>query len=138
MSEVARSSAGARGLMQLMPNTAKQFKRKLKSRQLYNPSLNIKIGTKYFNTLLENYDNNLVYSLAAYNAGESRVNVWQQEYMTSDNILKNIENIPFLETRKYVKLIFRNIFFYKMILNKDLKDFSETNQIYDIKLGFNG
>jgi soluble lytic murein transglycosylase len=134
----ARSHVGARGLMQLMPNTARQFKRKLKTKHLYNPKLNIKIGTEYFNQLLENYNNNLVYSLAAYNAGEKRVNEWQQEYMTSGNILQNIENIPFLETRKYVKLIFRNIFFYKMILEDDQKDSQALNQIYDIHLGFEG
>jgi soluble lytic murein transglycosylase len=134
----ARSHVGARGLMQLMPNTAKRFKRRVTKRQLYNAKLNIQIGTKYFNKLLTRYDQNLVYSLAAYNAGERRVDEWQEQYLTSDSILKNIENIPFLETRKYVKLIFRNIFFYKMLFNKNENDGNDSfNKIYDIKLGFN-
>ena len=133
----ARSHVGARGLMQLMPNTAKRFKRWVKKRHLYNPKLNIQIGTKYFNNLLKRYDQNLVYSLAAYNAGEGRVDDWQEQYLTSNSILENIENIPFLETRKYVKLIFRNIFFYKMLFNNKKEDGESYNKIYDIKLGFN-
>lgn len=133
----AKSIVGARGLMQLMPNTAKRFKRRVKTRQLYNAKLNIQIGTKYFKKLLSRYDQNLVYSLAAYNAGEGRVDEWQEQYLTSKSILKNIENIPFLETRKYVKLIFRNIFFYKMLFKQDHSDSESFNEIYDINLGFN-
>lgn len=134
----ARSHVGARGLMQLMPATARRFKRRLKTKSLYNPNLNIYLGTKYFNKLMSRYDNNLVYSLAAYNAGEGRVDRWQNDYLNSESILENIENIPFFETRKYVKLIFRNIFFYKMMAEAghthDSKDF---NRIYDIHVGFN-
>lgn len=132
----AQSHVGARGLMQLMPRTARQFKRRLKTKHLYNPNLNIRIGTKYFNNLMNRYNKNLVFSLAAYNAGESRVNEWQDDYLNSDFMLENIENIPFLETRKYVKLIFRNIFFYKMILSKNKTDTQDLNKIYDIHLGF--
>ena len=52
--------------------------------------------------------------------------------------LNNIENIPFLETRKYVKLIFRNIFFYKLLIgDEEVQDPIHFNQIYDIKVGFN-
>jgi len=132
----ARSTVGARGLMQLMPNTAKRFKRKLQDRHLYNTNLNISIGTRYFGNLMERYNNNLVYSLAAYNAGEGRVDKWQETYLTSESILKNIENIPYSETRKYVKLIFRNIFFYKMLLSSNKEDSEKLNTIYDIHLGF--
>ncbi len=134
----ARSHVGARGLMQLMPSTARQFKRRLKKKHLYNPSLNIRLGTKYFGNLMKRYDNNLVYSLAAYNAGERRVNEWQEEYLNSESILENIENIPFFETRKYVKLIFRNMFFYKMLTADSAEDSKKLNQIYDIHLGFEG
>ena len=133
----ARSRVGARGLMQLMPATARRFKRRLKTRHLYNPSTNISIGTQYFNKLLSRYDNNLVYSLAAYNAGEHRVDRWQNDFLNNDSILQDIENIPFRETRKYVKLIFRNIFFYKMLLKKDGTDKHKYNQIFDLHLGFN-
>jgi len=133
----ARSHAGARGLMQIMPATARRFQR-IKASQLYRPYLNLKIGTKLLNQLYSRYDQNLVYTLSAYNAGETRVKRWRKRYLTNDSILHNIENIPFLETRKYVKLIFRNIFFYKMLdETKEQSDSKKTNHIYDIYLGFN-
>jgi soluble lytic murein transglycosylase len=136
----AKSHVGARGLMQLMPNTAKRFKRRVKKRQLYNSKLNISIGTRYFRKLMSLYDGNLVYSLAAYNAGEGRIKDWKKRnYVNNEeSMLQNIENIPFLETRKYVKLIFRNIFFYKMLTEDENKQDSNTlNKIYDIHVGFN-
>ena len=136
----AKSRVGARGLMQLMPGTARRFKRRVRTRQLYNSNLNIAIGTKYFNKLMKMFDNNLVYSLAADNAGEGRISDWQErDYVNSeDSMLQNIENIPFTETRKYVKLIFRNIFFYKMLTEEPVKkDPFKLNKIYDIHVGFN-
>ncbi len=138
--ERARSHVGARGLMQIMPNTGKRFHRSLRTHQLYNPKVNIKIGTKYLKKLLNRYDDNLVYTLAAYNAGESRVKRWKRDLFNDDSILENIEKIPFLETRKYVKLIFRNIFFYKL-LNKNQKASralasNDQNYLYDVYLGF--
>ena len=135
----ARSWVGARGLMQLMPKTAQMYSRGIKTRHLYNPKINIKIGSKYLQKLLNQYDHNLVYALSAYNAGESRVKKWRKEYLThEDSILHNIENIPFPETRKYVKLIYRNLFFYKMMDKKvDLADSTKVNKIFDVSIGFN-
>jgi len=136
---LARSPVGARGLMQLMPATARRLKRYLNVSQLNNPKINIEIGTKYFKNLLKRYENNLVYVLAAYNAGESRVQKWKNLYWTKDQgILHQIEEIPFLETRNYVKLIFRNIYFYKLLLKENPSiDSHNPNQIYDLHLGFN-
>jgi soluble lytic murein transglycosylase len=135
---LARSPVGARGLMQLMPATARRFRRSVRDKHLVNPKINIDLGTKYFKGLVKRYDGNLVYVLAAYNAGEGRVERWKGNLFDSDvTILKNIESIPFLETRNYVKLIFRNIFFYKLLLDKtELTDPSEPNKIFDVKLGF--
>jgi soluble lytic murein transglycosylase len=136
---LARSHVGARGLMQLMPSTAKMLRRSVKVNQLSNPKTNIELGTKYFRNLYKKYDGNLVYVLSAYNAGETRVTRWKKEYWDSDEtIIKNIEAIPFLETRNYVKLIFRNIFFYKILLGdeKELTDSGEHNKIFDVELGF--
>ena len=70
---LARSPVGARGLMQLMPMTARRMKNSIRDKHLVNPHINIELGTKYFSNLLKRYDGNLVYVLAAYNAGESRV-----------------------------------------------------------------
>ncbi len=135
---LARSPVGARGLMQLMPATARRLRRSVRDKHLVNPGINIELGTKYFKGLMKRYDGNLVYVLAAYNAGEGRVERWKDSLFDSDaTILKNIESIPFLETRNYVKLIFRNIFFYKLLLNKNgPNDSTEPNKIYDVNLGF--
>lgn len=135
---IARSPVGARGLMQLMPATARRMRRSVRDQHLVNPKINIELGTQYFKGLVKRYDGNLVYVLSAYNAGEGRVERWKGYLFDSDaTILKNIESIPFLETRNYVKLIFRNMFFYKLLLeNKELTDNSELNKIYDIPLGF--
>jgi soluble lytic murein transglycosylase len=135
---LARSPVGARGLMQLMPTTAKRMRRSVRDRHLVNPTINIELGTKYFKNLVKRYDGNLVYVLSAYNAGEARVEKWRNLYFdTDETILKNIEAIPFLETRNYVKLIFRNIFFYKLLIEeKKVADTSEPNKIFDVNLGF--
>jgi soluble lytic murein transglycosylase len=135
---LARSPVGARGLMQLMPNTAKRFKKSVRDKHLTNPELNIDLGTRYFKGLLKRYDGNLVYVLSAYNAGESRVEKWKNLYFdTDETIIKNIEAIPFQETRNYVKLIFRNIYFYKLLIEKNqVADSREANKIFDVNLGF--
>lgn len=137
----ARSHVGARGLMQLMPYTARRYKSRLRASQLYNVNLNLRLGNKLLNQLMTQYEHNLVYVLSAYNAGEGRVKRWRNKYLTSDSILHNIENIPFSETRKYVKLIFRNIYFYKLMNDESAKvnlaDSSKPNKIFDVYLGFN-
>lgn len=132
----AKSRVGARGLMQLMPATARTLQRRVKNSQLNNPQTNIKLGHKYLKYLLDKYDNNLVYALSAYNAGESRLKRWKKDVFTKDSLIHNIESIPFRETRKYVKLIIRNIYFYKLLENSDLKDPFIKNKIYDVKIGF--
>lgn len=133
----ARSKVGARGLMQLMPMTARGLKRSVREHHLVIPVTNLELGTKYVERLFKRYDGNLVQVLAAYNAGEARVERWKSVYFGNDEILFNIENIPFLETRNYVKLIFRNLFFYKSLEGKkDLTDGTARNKIHDVPLGF--
>lgn len=114
----ARSSAGARGLMQLMPQTANWVaNKKIKKRKLHRPDLNLELGISYLRNLLDKYDGNLIYTLAAYNAGESRVRKWKKKYFKSNDPLIMVESIPFKETRHYIKLIYRNIFFYRYLTN---------------------
>lgn len=120
----AMSPVGARGLMQLMPATARRFSRKVRTTALLKPETNIKIATQYLRKLLEMYDGNLVYTLAAYNAGENRVKRWKKEIFISDNPLIQVELIPFKETRNYVKLIYRNIHFYQNLLETEVPKLS--------------
>ncbi len=111
----AKSPVGALGLMQLMPGTAKRYEKKITKNSLKTPDKNLEIGVKYLKDLFKRYDNNLVDILSAYNAGERRIDKWRRTYLTKSERLNNIESIPFNETRKYVKLILRNMFFYNFV-----------------------
>ena len=106
-----RSRAGARGLMQIMPSTgrnlARQERRKYKLADLYNPEINILYGTHYLKEVLERFNGRVDYALASYNAGPHRVKGWTWMDMTIDPEVF-IEDIPFDETRGYVKLVLRN------------------------------
>jgi soluble lytic murein transglycosylase len=114
----ASSGVGAKGLMQLMPATAKRFNRRVKVGHLANPEINLAIGIKYLRQLITRFDGNLIYALASYNAGENRIDRWRKDIFRSDEPLSTIESIPFEETRNYVKLIYRNNFFYSLLSNK--------------------
>jgi len=113
----AQSLVGARGLMQLMPATARYMKKEVRTPHLVNPITNIRIGIKYYKYLLKKFDHNVIHTLAAYNAGEHRVRRWKKDLFHVDNPLFTIESIPFKETRLYVKLIYRNLFFYNVLRN---------------------
>ncbi len=114
----ATSSVGAKGLMQLMPATAKRFNKKVKVKHLSDPEINIAIGTKYLKLLVDRFEGNLIYTLASYNAGEHRIDRWRKEIFRNNDPLSTIESIPYEETRNYVKLIYRNNFFYNILLSK--------------------
>ncbi len=116
----AKSGVGAKGLMQLMPATAKRFNRRVRISHLGNPEINIAIGTKYFRLLLQRFDGNLIYALASYNAGENRIDRWRKDIFRNDDPLSTIEAIPFEETRNYVKFIYRNNFFYSLLQNRSV------------------
>ncbi len=112
----ANSPAGAKGLMQIMPGTAKQLaKRKVSNQYLFKAKNNIKLGTKYLRNLLDKHDGNQVLATAAYNAGPYRVKSWLKdaEPLPADVW---IETIPFKETREYVKsvLAYQQIYQHKV------------------------
>ena len=124
----ANSHVGAQGLMQIMPSTAKIVARSLKtnySKSLLksDPSYNIKLGTYYFNSLLEDYDGVFPFAIGAYNAGPNRIKSWVKKYGDPNrgeiNFIDWIELIRFKETRNYVQRVIENINVYKYILNKD-------------------
>ncbi len=117
---VARSGVGAKGLMQLMPATAKRFNNRVRTKHLENPEINVAIGTKYLKQLINRFDGNLIFALASYNAGENRIDRWRKDIFRNDDPLSTIESIPFEETRNYVKFIYRNNFFYSLLSNKSV------------------
>jgi len=102
-----QSGAGARGLMQLMPNTAK-YVAKLQGDNnwkgdLTDPQTNIGLGSHYLRHVMDKFDDHIVLATASYNAGPHRVTKWQpEEDMTADVW---IDTIPFTETRRYVRAV---------------------------------
>jgi hypothetical protein len=110
----AMSRVGARGLMQIMPATARTIDRKIKKNDLFHDETNIKAGVSYFSKLLRKYEGNTVMALAAYNAGFGAVDKWMLRYKTTDELLF-ADLIPYRETREYVGSILRNYYWYKSL-----------------------
>ncbi len=120
----AQSPVGARGLMQIMPATAKATAKKFKidyqgPNELYKVQKNIEIGSQYLGSLLEQYDNNRIFAFAAYNAGPSRVKTWRERTQGSVDVYSFIESIPFKETRGYVQNILMFETYYRDIMGVD-------------------
>ena len=115
-----RSSAGAIGLMQLMPGTGRLVAKKIRLpysglATLTDPASNIRLGTSYLGQMAERFDDNPVLATAAYNAGPRRDDQWLPD-QGSEDARAWIENIPFNETRNYVKRVLaaQTIFQWRM------------------------
>ncbi|MDR0478412.1 MAG: transglycosylase SLT domain-containing protein [Burkholderiaceae bacterium] len=115
---VARSGVGASGLMQLMPATARLTAQRLglayNPGQLQDQATNLLLGTSYLKQLLDGFDSSLPLATAAYNAGPRRPRAWRLGPTLEGAIW--IENIPFSETRGYVKKVLANTTDYAAIL----------------------
>lgn len=109
----AVSSVGARGLMQIMPETGKWIASQIdilnfKEEELFDPETNIMMGSWYLKFLLDRYNGNIENALAAYNGGHGNVDNWLQDERYS-NDGENLTNIPFIETKEYVRIVKENI-----------------------------
>ena len=118
--QYAKSSAGAIGIMQVMPKTAYWILKRTKSKKvsknyLYNKNMNIFLGSYYFKYLLKK-KKSYVEAIASYNAGPTIVKKWKKLNNTSEDGW--VEFIPYSETRKYVKLVIEYSLVYDWILNK--------------------
>ena len=113
----ARSGANARGLMQLLPKTARRFAKQARVRystpMLFEPDYNIHIGTIYFAGLKRDFGS-VESALAAYNAGEDRVTFWTTG-QTYREPAEFVDSIPFTETREYVEIVTRNADIYRKL-----------------------
>jgi soluble lytic murein transglycosylase len=118
----ARSSAGAMGLMQLMPETARLTARKIgmnrfhKSR-LTRPEVNAELGTSHMRHLLDRFSENYALAAAAYNAGPRRAERWRHSKPLEGAIY--VESIPFTETRRYVKKVMANAVYYAAVFGRE-------------------
>jgi soluble lytic murein transglycosylase len=115
---VVKSRAGARGLMQIMPSTGRLISRQEGTRfrwqALVDPEANIRMGTLYLRQMLDRFGGRVDYALAGYNAGPHRVEKWTGSDLTLD-AEEFIEEIPFTETRDYVKAVLRNETQYRRV-----------------------
>jgi soluble lytic murein transglycosylase len=124
----AVSGAGARGMMQMMPATARQTARQLDlpydfERLTDDPQYNLVLGMAHLDEVVQDYDGSLVMALAAYNAGGHRVRRWVEAYgdpRTGDiDPIDWTESIPFSETRNYVQRVIENVQVYRARLAQD-------------------
>jgi soluble lytic murein transglycosylase len=113
-----RSSVGASGLMQIMPATARWTAKKIglpfADAQIVDRNINLKIGTAYLKLVLDDFDGSQAMAAAAYNAGPSRPRRWREGATLEPAIWA--ENIPFSETRDYVKKVLSNATVYASLL----------------------
>ena len=138
----ANSSAGAQGLMQLMPYTARTVSKQAKisyskSKLTRDPKYNIKLGSYYMAGLLLEYDGAYPFAIAAYNAGPKRVKYWKKINKNPQkgqvDYVDWIELIKFEETRNYVQRVLENYNVYRYILEQKpikLKNFFMNDPLY--------
>ncbi|WP_375321844.1 murein transglycosylase [Aliivibrio logei] len=120
----AQSPVGARGLMQIMPGTAKYTAKKIDYNKyegvssLNDVDVNIHIGSNYLKGLMDDYDGNRIFALAGYNAGPHRVKRWRAVSDEKLDAYAFIEAIPFKETRGYVQNILMFETYYRSLLGE--------------------
>lgn len=121
----AKSPSGARGLMQLMPRTATFIDGENRYRgsgadELFTPELNLKLGLKYVRYLLDRpaVHGNLVFMMAAYNAGPGRLGEWLRRIDLKQDPLLFIESLPARETRRYIRRVLSNLWLYRLRLGQ--------------------
>jgi soluble lytic murein transglycosylase len=116
---IAVSRANAVGLMQLLPRTGKLVAHQASMKrynpsQLYTPTVNLELGTRYFRGMVDQFGGSFEQALAAYNAGSDRVVEWMGQGKYRDSA-EFVESIPFTETREYVQAILRNTSVYRQL-----------------------
>lgn len=135
----ARSPVGARGLMQLMPKTARRVSELIgetlpSADTLFEERVNIRLGTRYLQRLLDKFKSKIPLAAAGYNAGPHRVDRWLASFGRSDLEMDEfVEHIPYLETRNYVKKVVRNYHVYNELYEGEEKSISWMAQKVDVE-----
>ena len=124
---LAKSRRGARGVMQVMPRTAREVSRQLnlrysKTRLQHDPTYNMRLGSAYMKSQLDRYDGSYVLAIAAYNAGPAAVGRWislHGDPRSNDlGTIDWIELIPYRETRNYVQRVVENLKMYRRLIGE--------------------
>ena len=138
----AKSPVGARGMMQIMPGTARQIARQHKVRYsraklISDPSYNIALGVAHLHDLIKKYNGSYILPLVAYNAGPGRVRDWIESFGDprdpSVNTVDWIESIPFTETRRYVQRIMSSVQIFRARMDPSKR---HIKLVQDINKGY--
>ncbi|MEM6733664.1 MAG: lytic transglycosylase domain-containing protein, partial [Myxococcota bacterium] len=127
----ALSPRGARGLMQMIPKTARRMAAsagvgRFSLRQLYKPEVSIRLGAHYLKLLLEEFDGDLAAALASYHAGEKTVARWKRRNKNL-SVDEFIEEIPYSSTRGYVKKVLGTYGTYRLLYGTDGRPLPELD-----------
>jgi soluble lytic murein transglycosylase len=119
----SRSIADAFGLMQVLPEIAQKFTKKYdlkvsRNEDLYDPAINVKLGAALLRAQLDRYHGQFILAVASYNANDRAIKNWMTNRFHG-NALEFIEDIPYDETRGYVRLVMRNLVFYNLLGSKE-------------------
>lgn len=132
---LARSGAGAKGLMQIMPSTASYLSgdrslRNKNNKKLFDPAYNLELGQKYLTYLMKykDVDTNLFNLTAAYNGGPGNLKKWKSETKYNDDPLFFIEAMPSKETRNFIKRVLTNFWIYRHRMGQDLPALDQIAQ----------
>lgn len=117
----ARSPADAFGLMQLLPSVARQLAKEnnleySEAADLFKPEVNVPLGAFELKTLMKKYNDQFILAVSGYNANDSAIKGWLKTRYRADSV-EFIEEVPYEETRAYIKLVMRNYVFYQRLLN---------------------
>lgn len=131
----ATSGVGARGMMQLMPATAKETARKYRliynqPNDLYRSENNIMLGSAYYSQILKQFNGNRVLATAAYNAGPTSVRRWLAASKGQLDVMSFIETIPYTETREYVQAVLSYRMIYQQSHTPDAAMFSAAERSF--------
>ena len=131
----AESYVGALGLMQIMPDTAKELAKFLQCRfskqSLKDPAYNLRLGQGYLKRLMEEYpqvQDNLMFLAAAYNAGPGNLNKWKNKMDYQEDPLLFLEVLPSKETRGFIERILVNYWVYRNLMGQSLQTLDDVVQ----------
>jgi hypothetical protein len=125
----ATSGVNARGLLQVLPSTAKGVRKKIQAKELYDYEKNIDVGAKYLLRLIQMFGGSVEKSLAAYNAGQGTLKKWEQRYGFIEDPIMFLDSMPYRETRDYVPSIVRNAFWYHRLFPSLRVGFEEKGAV---------
>lgn len=125
----ARSPADAFGLMQLLPSVAKKLATQYKlaygeANDLFIPEINVPLGAAELKNLMRKYSDQFILSVSGYNANDGAIRGWLKTRYRNDSV-EFIEEVPYEETRNYIKLVMRNYLFYQRLTHKEPLPFPE-------------